>query len=346
MRPRVQELLMPDDEELGFSFAEESAAQIPDGEPGWSHQPSPLGPPADLTPTYTTIGAAGAEWMQKLRAKQSPEGSSSSQSSASPPPATDECPVCHGVGYVVSGPRFNWEAVPCPRCHKPQLDAQEQQRRSMWTDWAAIASQTFETFGPFRQGPAGEACRAAMAFAGQPQGWFVLTGSAWREQNHLAAAIANESRQRRQTIYVAAPDLLDMLQPARRYKGGQRPTTDPMAGWAQFIEGKEPLRQTQWTPPSYDEIMAATRECALLVLVDLDRIRKTPWAQERIYLIVNHRYNYAAPSVFTYTEAHYVEPRALSRLQDWQLLFQNQGYGLNAAADPAGRRHSHRARRS
>lgn len=338
---------MPDDDELGLSFAEETAEQIPDdGEPGHWPQPPHTGrqaEPADLTPTYTTIGAVGAAWLQQLQAKRSSAGTAG-RASAGQPATTAECPVCHGAGYVVSGPRFNWEAVPCPRCHKPQLDAQEQQCRSMWTDWAAIANQTFETFGPFRPGPSGDACRAAMAFASQPQGWFVLTGSAWRVQNHLAAAIANESHQRRPTIYVAAPDLLDMLQPSRRYKGGQRPTTDPMAGWAQFIEGKEPLRQTQWTPPSYDEIMAAMRECALLVLVDLDRIRKTPWARERIYLVINHRYNYQAPSVFTFTEAHHVEPRVLSRLQDWQLLFQGQGFCLNAPAAATGRKHSHRAR--
>ncbi len=91
-------------------------------------------------------------------------------------------------------------------------------------------------------------------------------------KTHLAVAVMNELIQRRRvpSLFVTVPELLDNLRGAYN---------DP---------GRD-----------LDEWMAAVKNADFLVLDDLGSERPTEWVQERIFVIVNHRYREALPTVFT-----------------------------------------------
>jgi DNA replication protein DnaC len=60
------------------------------------------------------------------------------------------------------------------------------------------------------------------------------------------------------------------------------------------------LRETYNKPGrNLDEWMDAVQNADFLVLDDLGSERVTEWVRERIFVIVNHRYREALPTVFT-----------------------------------------------
>lgn len=137
------------------------------------------------------------------------------------------------------------------------------------------------------------AFRAAMAYAEDPKGWFVLQGANGCGKTHLAAAIANRALANGQGVFFAVvPDLLDYLR-------------------ASFAPGKE---------APYDELFDRVRNVDLLVLDDLGAQATTQWAQEKLYQVVNYRHVAGLPTVVTsdqsldkLQEAH---PRIVSRIAD------------------------------
>ena len=72
---------------------------------------------------------------------------------------------------------------------------------------------------------------------------------------------------------------------------------------------------------SYDDLFEQTRNAPLLILDDLGAENPTQWAQEKLYQIINHRYNAALPTVITCNvELERIEPRVRSRLVDMDLV--------------------------
>jgi DNA replication protein DnaC len=134
------------------------------------------------------------------------------------------------------------------------------------------------------------AFQAARAFADAPTGWLVLQGLPGTGKTHLAAAIANERVAAAQRAYfVTAPDLLDHLRAA--YAPDSR--------------------------VSYDKVFDAVRTSALLVLDDLGSQSSTPWASEKLFQLLNYRYNARLPTVITTNlTLHDLEPRVRSRMLD------------------------------
>ena len=117
-----------------------------------------------------------------------------------------------------------------------------------------------------------EALRVARTFAEEPQGWLVLTGPGGSGKTHLAAAIANRCIERGRTVlFVFVPDLLDHL----------RGTYGPQSS------------------VSYDDLSQQVRNAPVLVLDDLGSHSSTPWAQEKLFQVINHRFNSMLPTVFT-----------------------------------------------
>ena len=112
----------------------------------------------------------------------------------------------------------------------------------------------------------------ATRFAETPQGWLVLTGPSGSGKTHLAVAIANRCIERSQTtFFIVASDLLDHL----------RATYSPDS------------------PVSYDELFEQVRNVSILILDDLSLANATPWAQEKLFQVINHRYNNSLPTVLT-----------------------------------------------
>ena len=117
-----------------------------------------------------------------------------------------------------------------------------------------------------------EAFQAVNQFAESPQGWLVLAGPSGCGKTHLAAAIANRSIQHGlPAFFISLPDLLDHL----------RATFSPES------------------PVSYDELFEQVRNSPLLVLDDLGTHSSSPWAQEKLFQMFNHRFNAALPTVIT-----------------------------------------------
>jgi len=70
----------------------------------------------------------------------------------------------------------------------------------------------------------------------------------------------------------------------------------------------------------YDDLFERVRNAPLLVLDDLGAESSTPWAQEKLFQLVNHRYLHRLCTVITTNvELDKLDPRIRSRLVDQQL---------------------------
>lgn len=117
-----------------------------------------------------------------------------------------------------------------------------------------------------------EAFRLAQEFARAPEGWLVFQGDNGCGKTHLAAAIVNYRYQNKKpALFIVVPDFLDHL----------RSTFSP--------ESKI----------SYDELFESVKNAPLLVLDDFGRQTTTLWAQEKLYQVINYRYNAQLPTVIT-----------------------------------------------
>ncbi len=137
---------------------------------------------------------------------------------------------------------------------------------------------TFDTFKKRDNLPVEEqenldrALDLALDFAKSPDGWLVFQGDNGCGKTHLAAAIVNYRYQQKQpALFIVVPDFLDHL----------RSTFSP--------ESKI----------SYDHLFESVKNAPLLVLDDFGKQTTTPWAQEKLYQVINYRYNAKLPTVIT-----------------------------------------------
>jgi DNA replication protein DnaC len=135
-----------------------------------------------------------------------------------------------------------------------------------------------------------QAFNLAVEFARSPEGWLIFQGVNGCGKTHLAAAIANyRLAQGKPALFVVVPDLLDHL----------RSTFSP--------ESKI----------SYDEFSEKLKETPLLILDDFGEQSATPWAQEKLYQLINYRYNARLPMVVTTClSLDEIETRISSRMVD------------------------------
>lgn len=206
------------------------------------------------------------------------------------------CPLCDGSGwYKLAVPLGHPEFAQLKPCACKQRERQEREWQELRriSNLAAFQSKTFETFAVTIPG-VHRAVQSALAFARTPAGWLSFFGNYGCGKTHLAAAIANAVLLRREPVlFVVVPDLLDHL----------RATYGPLS------------------TTSYDELFQRVRTVPLLVLDDLGTEDPTPWAKEKLYQIVNHRYNEALPTVFTTNlRPHQIDSRVYSRMCDHTIV--------------------------
>lgn len=160
-----------------------------------------------------------------------------------------------------------------------------------------LGHMTFDNFMPQGLGLAPErqknlqrAYDIAFQYAQNPQGWILLKGGFGAGKTHLAAAIANYRLQIGQpALFIVVPDLLDYL----------RATYSPNSA------------------VTYDERFEALRGAPLLLLDDFGAHSATPWAQEKLFQLLNFRYNAQLPTVITTNqELEEIDLRLRSRLAD------------------------------
>jgi DNA replication protein DnaC len=112
----------------------------------------------------------------------------------------------------------------------------------------------------------------ARGFAEEPEGWLLVHGPSGAGKTHVAAAIANRCVERGQpALFVVVPDLLDHL------RASYRPDSEM----------------------GYDALLEQVRVAPILILDDLGTQSSTAWAQEKLFQILNHRYNAQLPTVVT-----------------------------------------------
>lgn len=134
---------------------------------------------------------------------------------------------------------------------------------------------------------------ACEEFAHKRQGWILLEGTYGCGKTHLAAAIANHAVEEGvPTLFITVPDLLDSL----RFAYNSPETT-------------------------FEQRFEDIRNAPLLVMDDFGTQNATPWAQEKLFQIINYRYINALPTVITTNLIlDEIESRIRSRLQDESLV--------------------------
>jgi DNA replication protein DnaC len=231
----------------------------------------------------------------------SPPPSSSNETGG---PGDPVCPVCGGKGFYykeveVGHPDFG-RAFVCA-CARPRLEQMRRRQMNALGTAVMLEEMTFERFRPDgvgltpeRQRTLRAAYEAALAFARYPHGWLLLSGGFGVGKTHLAAAIAHEVTARgEEALFVFVPDLLDHL------RASYAPTS----------------------PEPYDEVFERLKQAPLLILDDLGAESPTPWAQEKLFQLLNHRYLRRLPTVITTNRPiEAIEPRLRSRLMDVELV--------------------------
>jgi DNA replication protein DnaC len=216
------------------------------------------------------------------------------------------CPLCHGLGYLrrdlpITHPEFGRLQI-CT-CRHGQIARQIHQRLFSISNLDNLQHLTFENFqprgrvglGPWQADSLEQAYNQSRQFAQRPEGWLLLQGGFGCGKTHLAAAIANFTVGIGiPTLFITVPDLLDALR---------------------FTYNSEESTFEQ----RFDEI----RTAPLLVMDDFGTQNATPWAQEKLFQILNYRYINHMPLVITTNLLlEQIEGRIRSRLEDPELVTQ------------------------
>ena len=202
-----------------------------------------------------------------------------------PPPVEldpDVCQECGGAGFVrldlpIKDPNFG-KPVQC-RCIESETQQERTARLQHYSNIGPLTRLTFDNLisrgrssDPRDQAHFQRCVEDAQAFAKDPQGWLVLVGASGCGKTHIAAAITNRCLELgTPALFVVVPDLLDHLRAA------YRPNAEV----------------------SYDQLFEQVRTAPVLVLDDLGTQSATPWAEEKLFQLINHRYNARLPTVVT-----------------------------------------------
>ena len=212
----------------------------------------------------------------------------------------EQCPRCDGARFVrvtadPASPEFG-RAASC-ECVAGEDERARRDRLLRYSRLGALERFTFATL--LREGRSdrnetqerySQAVEVAERFAERPEGWLVISGVPGCGKTHLAAAIANRAIERGMpALFLSVADLLVHLR-------------------ASYDEQAE---------LPYTQLLEQLRTAPLVVLDDLDSYSETPWAREKFFQLISHRFHAALPTVFTCGRPpEEIDPRLGSRLGD------------------------------
>ncbi len=214
------------------------------------------------------------------------------------------CPNCHGLGYVrhelpLHHPDFGKLQI-CP-CRESQITTQIKEHLYKLSHLDELSHLTFDNFIPRglfglmpKQADSLErAYNQAYHFSRTLKGWLVLQGNYGCGKTHLAAAVANFAVTIGvPTLFITVPDLLDMLRFA---------FNDPEA--------------------TFENRFEEIRSCQLLIIDDFGTQNATPWAQEKLFQILNYRYiNHLPLLITTNLSDQDIDERIRSRMRDPEMV--------------------------
>ena len=203
-------------------------------------------------------------------------------SAGKPDDSDDQCELCQGRGWIspnvpVGSPEFGTIA-PC-QCQESRIESERYDRLLKYSNLGGLTRFRFEKLD--EHGLSGseasktqflKAYEAARSYAESPKGWLTFVGPNGSGKTHLAVAIANHCIENDQVVFFShAPDLLDHLRSS--------------FGPASEI--------------SYSDLFEQVRTVPILILDGLGSHSATPWAEEKLRQILNHRYNAELPTVVT-----------------------------------------------
>ena len=207
------------------------------------------------------------------------------------------CPICKGAGYLRSDVPYGHPSFGKPiacECKEAERKAKRRHQLQEMSDLGAFYDKSFRNFNVHVPGIQ-EAYNCAYEFAQDPNGWLLMIGPNGSGKTHLAAAIANKSLEDGALVlFATVPDLLDHLRAAFA------PTSNEV----------------------YDQLFSRMREAEVLVLDDLGAQQTSPWANEKLFQLLNYRYNSRFPTVITANSRGLqgIDERVRSRLTDASLV--------------------------
>lgn len=207
--------------------------------------------------------------------------------------------ICGGLGVIrydvpMDDPRFG-KLFRCPN-QPVEQDKERQTRLRDLSNLGALAEKRFDDFyvesashTPAEQASLKNALSAAQRFAETPDGWLLLEGGYGCGKTHLAAAIGNARiGHGDEVLFVTSPDLLDHLR----------------GSYGDSSQG-------------YDDTFEKLKGVTLLILDDLGVENPSPWAKEKLFQLLNHRYTQRLATVITTNaELERLDPRLKSRMLD------------------------------
>ncbi len=193
-----------------------------------------------------------------------------------------DCPLCNGTRWVRVDVPFGhprWGSIDPCSCWEQEGAEERRDRLLRYSNLGVLARFTFDTLeedgrsdDPDDRRLFRAAVEAAKAFAESPSGWLVFAGPSGCGKTHLAAAVTHRAVEAgTPALFMVAPDLLDHLRAA------YAPTSDA----------------------DYDLLFDQVRNAPVLALDGLGAQASTPWAQEKLFQVLNHRYNLELPTVVT-----------------------------------------------
>jgi len=218
-----------------------------------------------------------------------------------------DCPICQGLGFIRRSVEFGdpdfGKLFVCV-CRQEEITQEVRDRLFLLSNLDSLRELTFKSFHPRGRVGLGkqqsdsleQAFNHAQSFAGSLKGWLLLLGRYGCGKTHLAAAIANQAVSMGvPTLFLTVPDLLDWL----RFSYSD--------GADKNFEGR------------FEEI----RNIPLLIMDDFGTQNTTPWAQEKLFQIINYRYiNKLATVLTSNMDLSEFEPRIKSRLMDPEIVTQ------------------------
>lgn len=226
-----------------------------------------------------------AEEMERLGdvlARFAPARSSGAPDGSPEEETAPVCPLCDGTRWVRVDVPFGhprWGSIDPCSCWEQEGAQERRDRLLRYSNLGVLARFTFDTLNedgvsadPDDRRMFRDAVAAAKSFAESPEGWLVFAGPSGCGKTHLAAAVTHRAVEGgTPALFMVAPDLLDHLRAA-------------------FAPSSE---------SDYDLLFDQVRNAPVLALDGLGAQASTPWAQEKLFHILNHRYNLELPTVVT-----------------------------------------------
>ena len=199
-----------------------------------------------------------------------------------PDDSDGRCQVCNGRGWIspnVPVGHADFGTISPCQCQESRLEDEQRERLLTYSNLGNLTRFRFDNLEPdglsdseISKSQFRRAYDVARVYANDPRGWLIFTGPNGAGKTHLAAAIANHCVDSSRIVFFShAPDLLDHLR-------------------SSFGPASE---------VSYSDLFEQVRTTPLLVLDGLGSQSATPWAEEKLRQIINHRFNAELPTIVT-----------------------------------------------